>query len=135
MKKVIGRTSLKFKEFRTLLIEVESVLNARLLTYAQEDNGISYSLSPSQLMYGRRITTMPNYNHFAVLSTYASLMKKRKHHYRLLENFTKWWRREYLTGSRETHSRHRRKASKDEAVVGDVVILKKMTLRSESFGS
>jgi len=46
-----------------------------------------YSLSPSQLMYGIRITTMPNDNHFDVLSTYASLTKKRKHHYRLLENF------------------------------------------------
>jgi len=88
----------------TLLIEVESVLNARPLTYVQEDDGVSYSSSPSQLMHGRRITTMPNDTHFDVLSTYASSTKKRKHHYRLLENFTKQWRREYLTGLRETHS-------------------------------
>jgi len=72
---------------------------------------------------------MPNDNHFDVLSNYASLMKKRKHHYRLRENFTKQWRREYLTGLRETHSRHRREASKDVAVVGDIVILKDDTTK------
>jgi len=72
---------------------------------------------------------MPNDTHFDVLSTYASSTKKRKHHYRLLENFTKQWRREYLTGLRETHSRHRREASKDEAIVGDVVILKDDTTK------
>ena len=88
--------------------------------------------TPSQLMYGRRITTMPNDNHFDVLSNYASLTKKRKHHYRLRENFTKQWRREYSTGLRETHSRHRREASKDEAVVGDIVILKDDTTNKAS---
>jgi len=54
-----------------------------------------------------------------------------------------WWRREntttdclrtlpnseYLTGLRETHSWHRREASKDEAIVGDVVILKDDTTK------
>ena len=129
LRKAIGCANLNFEELRTLLIEVEAILNTRPLKYVQEDDEVSYSLSPSQLLYGRRITTMPNDNHFDVISTYASLTKKRKHHYRLLENFTKQWRREYLTGLRETHSRHQKGAKRDTAVVGDVVILKDDTTK------
>jgi len=47
LRKTIGRTSLNFEELRTQLIKVEAILNARPLTYVQEEDGVSYSLSPS----------------------------------------------------------------------------------------
>ena len=46
LRKVIGRAYLNFEELRTLLVEVEALLNARPLTYVQEDDdGVSYTLS------------------------------------------------------------------------------------------
>jgi len=47
--------SLKFDKLRTLLVEVEALLNARPLTYVHGDeHRVSYTLAPSHLMYGIR---------------------------------------------------------------------------------
>ena len=54
LKKVVGRTTLTFEDLGTLLIEIESVINSRPLTYAYDDQGgISYALTPAHLIYGR----------------------------------------------------------------------------------
>jgi len=126
LRKVIGRTNLSFEELRTLLVEVEGIINARPLTYVQnDDDGTSYTLSPSHMMYGRRITSSPNPSHFEILSTYQMLTKRRKHHLRLLDNFTRVWRHEYLISLRETHALLKNSGQKSSTVaVGDVVILK-----------
>ena len=50
----IGSVNLSFEELRTLLVKVDSVINARPLTYMQDDSkGVNYALTPSHLMYGR----------------------------------------------------------------------------------
>lgn len=130
LRKAIGRANLSFEELRTILVEVEGIINARPLTHVENDeDGITYTLSPSHLMYGRRITSLPNPSHFDILSTYQTLTKRRKHHVRLLENFTRVWRHEYLTSLRETHA-HQKGALNSRAVtVGEVVILKDDTTK------
>ena len=48
LKKTIGRSLLTFEELRTLLIEIEAILNNRPLTYVYDDeNGVSYTLTPA----------------------------------------------------------------------------------------
>ena len=121
LRKVIGRAHLNFEELRTLLVEVEALLNARSLTYVQEDDdGVSYTLSPSHLMYGRRVTSMPNDNHFDIVSTYQGLIKRRRNHVRMLEHFTHQWRQDYLTNLREAHSLKRRDEKRSVISVGDI---------------
>ena len=101
LKKVIGRSSLNY-EMSTLLVEIEAVMNARPITYVYGDNeSISYPLTPSDLIYGRRITFSPNSQHYEIMSTYSSLTKRLKHHRFLLGQFTRRWRNEYLTSLRE----------------------------------
>lgn len=48
LRKTMGRTILTFEEMNTVLIEVESVVNAQPPTYIEDDqDGLSYTLNPS----------------------------------------------------------------------------------------
>ena len=71
LKKIfIGRTTLTFDELRTILVEIEGVINARLITYLYDDeDSISYPLTLSDLIYGRRSTSTPNVSHQEIIST------------------------------------------------------------------
>jgi hypothetical protein len=90
VKKVVGRAVLTFEELRTLLVEVEAVVNSRPLTYVYDDvDGVSYSLSPAHLMYGRRITACHNTENWEVISTHKSLTKRARHHRQILQQFTR----------------------------------------------
>ena len=124
LKKTIGCTSLNHDELNTLLIEVESIVNSRPLTYVSEDSeGISYTLTPSHLIYGRKVANVPNIGHYEVISTNESLPRRAKHHRILLSNFTKQWRRQYLLSLREVHSRSCNTCSERSVNIGDVVVL------------
>ena len=87
LRKTMGKTILAFEEMNTVLIEVESVLNARPLTYVEDDqDGVSYMLS--HLLHGRQIICLPNSGHFEIVSTHSALTKKYKHQRKLLSQFT-----------------------------------------------
>jgi hypothetical protein len=125
IKRVIGRASLSFEEMRTVLTEVEAIINARPLTYLYDDEeSISYPLSPSHLINGHRITTTPNSEHFDVVSTYKTLTRRARHQKNILQMFTNQWRKEYLTGLREQHRIKAKKQGGPSISVGDVVIVK-----------
>ena len=58
LKKTMGRYFLSSEEIRTMLNEIESTLNNRSITYVYDgDEGVSFPLTPSCLIYGRRIAT------------------------------------------------------------------------------
>ena len=80
LRRVIGRTNLTYDELHTIVVEIEGLINARPLTYVYDNlEWISYPLTPSHLVYGRRITTMPNGENFEIQSIYQSLTRKAKH--------------------------------------------------------
>jgi len=95
----------EFDQLNTILVEVEAIINSRPLTYMYDDvEGVSYCISPSHLLYGRRIVSLPNSEVFEVTSTYDSLVKKSKQQRHTLNQFLLLWRRMYLTNLREHHS-------------------------------
>lgn len=105
LKRVVGRSTLSRDELNILLVEIEAVINARPLTYVYDDEESNYEpLTPSHLIYGRRITTSPNSSHHEVVSTNRSLTRRARHHKLLLEQFIKQWRTEYPTSLREQTS-------------------------------
>ena len=59
LRKVLGNARLTFDELLTTLVEVEGTLNSRPLTYAYDEVG-SEPLTPSHLMVGSRLMSMPN---------------------------------------------------------------------------
>ena len=78
-------------------------------------------MSPSHLVYGRRIVNSPNGQYFEVISTNKSLTRKLRHHRRLLENYARQWRTEYLQSLRENS--HASVNQQAEIAVGDIVIV------------
>lgn len=125
LKKVLGRSTLNFEELRTVLVEIESVINTRPITYMYDDaDSISYPLTPSDLIYGRRISSTPNSSHYEIISTYRSLTRRVRHHKSLLQQSTKRWRREYLTSLREQSSVGNKGDGAREISIGDIVLLK-----------
>ena len=124
LKKVIGLASLKLDELQTLLVEVECIINSRPITYVYDDtDGITYPLTPSHFLYGRTVTLQPNDKHFEIISTNQSLTKRAMYHRKLLDNFTKRWRNEYLLDLREVTTNKVNKGQ-PHISVGDIVILK-----------
>jgi hypothetical protein len=97
LKKALGRSSMDFESLRTLLVEIETTINNRPLTYVYDDvESISYPLTPSQLVYGRQLSLTPSDRQFNIISTNRSLTKRAKNQSRLLDTLTNRWRTEYL---------------------------------------
>lgn len=125
LRKTIGCTNLLFKELRTLLVEVEAVINSRPLTYVQEEKrGVNYVLTPSHLMYGRNIVNLPNSCKFEIESTYQTLTKRLKAHRHLLNQLLTIWRKDYLMNLGESHAVRQKQMKGPLIAVGDVVVLK-----------
>ncbi|XP_028400806.1 uncharacterized protein LOC114523939 [Dendronephthya gigantea] len=124
LKKVIGSSKLTYDELYTILTEVETIVNDRPITYIYDDEeSISYALSPSQLIYGRRLASTPNSAHFESVSTCKSLTRRAKHHRRILEQFISRWRREYLLSLRENSQNLANSRNIAKIEVGDVVVM------------
>ena len=126
IRKMVGRSTLNFEELRTLLIEVEATLNNRPLAYLYDDeNGVSYPLTPASLIYGRRISQTVNETHMDVVSTNRTLTRRAKHHFKLLDQFIRQWSKEYLLSLRE---KSRAKSCSHNSLVtfsvGDMVLIR-----------
>ena len=59
IKKTLGRSLVTFEELQTLLVEIEARLNCRPLTYSSGDINDSVPLTPSHLIFGRRLDHLP----------------------------------------------------------------------------
>ena len=125
LKKAIGLASLSFGELHTLLVEIEATLNNRPLTFVYDDEqSISHALTPSHLIYGRQISSVPNDKHYDIVSTNQLLTKRAKYHQRVLNQFIKQWRTEYLLSLRESSKSNLKDSDNGPIAVGDMVILR-----------
>ena len=59
LKKVVGNATLTMDELSTLIVEVETVLNPRPLTYIAAEE-IEELLTPAYLLTGRRLIGLPD---------------------------------------------------------------------------
>ena len=90
LRKAIGRATLQFDELNTLLIEVESTVNCRPLTFVYDDTeGVSYPLTPSHLINGCHLTSSPSSSHFEIISTNKSLTRRAKNQRHIFEALEK----------------------------------------------
>ena len=125
LKKVLGRASVNLVMLQTLVVEIEAILNDRPLTYVSSDVNDQQPLTPSHLLYGRRITALPNESldedelidpNF---NENVEIQRNAKRLVLLLQHFEQRWRQEYLTSLREFHKNTG--TERETIKVGDVV--------------
>ena len=128
LKKMIGRARLTYEELNTVVIEVEAVINSRPLSYVTCDD-FEQPLTPAHLLTGAVfIQSLPDTVRYQDAEddfevTPDQLTKKLKYLNRIIDNFWKRWRTEYLSEVRDSH-RYGAKTSDVVSVnVGDVVLV------------
>ncbi|XP_068670957.1 uncharacterized protein [Montipora foliosa] len=126
LKKCLRNARLNYDELSTTLVEVEAVLNSRPLTYVYDE--FEEPLTPSHLVIGRRILSMPPKNYsIDVPHTQQALSRRAKFLQSILDHFWNRWRAEYLTQLREQHRCSKRVSSLRKVQVGDVVCIHEKT--------
>ena len=128
LKKMVGRAKLSHDELVTAVIEVEAVINSRPLTYMSSGD-LEQPLTPAHLICGRRLLSLPDAIYLQDVEeddfdvTSKHLTKRFVYLNRVLGDFWKRWRMEYLLELRDSH-RHTGKTSNATPVgVGDVVLV------------
>lgn len=98
LRKILGKTSLSTSELETVLVEIESVVNSRPITFVYNDPNEPSPISPSHFLVGERLTSAPpcKLNFDPSCNSRKLFVKKYNYREKLLEHFWKRWRKEYL---------------------------------------
>ena len=97
LQKMLGRAFVTLSILQTLTVDIKAVLNNRPLTYVSSDSNDLEPLTPSHLLYGRRITTLPHtiMDNEVDDPTYGApiVIEMAKRQSQMLHHFQKRWRR------------------------------------------
>ena len=124
LKKVLGRALVNEDTLKTVIREIELVINDRPLTHVSSDIRDPEPLTPSHLLCGRRLAvTLDESNagedRAAVNINAGEANRSFARKMTILDHFKQRWMSEYLTGLREFHRAHGR--NNQTVNVGDVV--------------
>jgi len=109
LKRVLGRTHATFESLRTLVIEVEAILNNCPLTYNTPEVDDPCPVTPAHLLYGRPIITLPHCDvqpdeiNDPNYGDDNELRRRARAQAAVLQHFWSRWSKEYLTALREYH--------------------------------
>jgi len=124
LRKVLGRAQVDEEELQTILVEIETTLNSRLII--QDDNE---TLTPAHFLTGEKLTTIP---HGPEPVKTENLTRSFRQHQRLTEAIWRRWQREYLLQLRTYHEVRRPAQQEPKFKVGDIVLLQeKRTLKQK----
>ena len=103
MKKSLGNAKLTYEELETVLVEIESVINSRPLTYLYEDEA-EEALTPAHLVIGRRLVSpVPIVERSEVEQSHELITGRYRYLQRIIEHYWKRFSKEYLL---ELHQHH-----------------------------
>ena len=109
LRKILGTNCVNLEILQTVISEIEAILNDRPLTYVSSESCDPEPLTPSHLLYGRRITRLPypsditeNIDKLTV-PTSTTFIRQADIKHELIRQFQIRWKNEYLTALREFH--------------------------------
>ena len=130
IRKTLGRSMITYERMRTLVKEVQSVMNNRPLTYVSGNLDDTQPLTPSMLLYGHDTHSLPQHTVDSdpdFQSDHSSLSRAEARRVKLYNHFVTRFRDEYLSSLRERHGyqalARKHSSSEDLIRVGDVVII------------
>ena len=134
LRKVLHNKRTTLDELQTLLVEIETKVNNRPLTYVNEDVNEPEALTPSHLLTGDRIRPVPaapfndleadpDFQHSPGTPTVDTLNNSFKRHAKLLMHWNKIWREDYLTSLREYYYGADKPTTSNPLKPGDVVLV------------
>ena len=120
---------MSYDEMVTAVTEAEAILNSRPLTYVSSED-IEEPLTPSHLLTGRRILSLPDYQEnpedveFEVSLTTDDVNKRVRYLNVTLEHFWRRWQSEYLAELRSAH-KSIKKSEGNSCIItpGDIVLV------------
>ena len=124
LKKILKSAKLTYEELLTVVVEIECVLNSRPLTYVSSEDRVE-SLTPSHLLTGRRLLSIPNESILAEekSSDVEILTRRQRYVTSLLSHFWNRWKQEYVVELREHHRALEKGAASNSPSIqtGDIV--------------
>ena len=125
VRRVIGRATLDFQEFLTLIYEINAVLNSRPISYVYDSTGEEEPITPSRLWCGKNITLMPPLHDVRINRRDPEICKKRlKYLDKVLTHFWNRFTTQYLTNLSERHLSRNLPRDGRQPKVGEVVLIK-----------
>ena len=123
LKKILGKSCVSKTELATMVIETESAINNRPLTFTSSEFNDRKVLTPSDLIYGHRLDAIPQTisleNSNSV--TQEELFKKQTTYEGVFQDLWQRWKKEYLFSLRERKRPQGSSISKIQ--VGDIVLI------------
>lgn len=116
LRKILGKASLSYESLNTILCDAEAIFNPRPLTYISEDLKDLRPLSPSIFLQESWEYGVPDCN----MLYRVKLENKFKHRQKILEDFWKRFRTEYLS---QLSLKNRKKKETRKIKIGDVVLI------------
>jgi hypothetical protein len=128
LRKIIGKALLSYEEMSTLLVEVETVLNLRPLTYVYNEKDEPCPLTPMHFLnFGKEISYPINFADIIDdASKRSSALRRKKFQTLLLKQLWSKWKSHYLLDLKTAHSL-KNPSSQAPLKVGDVVLIEEDT--------
>ena len=115
---ILGTARLTYRQLSIILTECEAIVNNRPLCNVSDDLQDMTPITPAELIIGRRMEQLPDYNPRREHSDFQHLWKQRS---RCLNRFWKRWTNDYLL---QQNVRKKWQEPSDEDLLNRVIILK-----------
>lgn len=120
--KILQTSSLVYEEFQTVIIQIEAVLNSRPLGPLSTDPNDPRALTPSHLLIGRPLTSVPDPN---LLEIKENQLSRFQYIQSMVQRFWYRWQRDYLN---QLQVRSKWKTEQRSVEPGMLVIIKDLKL-------
>ena len=132
LRKTLHKSRINADELRTVITEIESRVNNRPLTYIDSSNVTIEPITPSHLLYGYRLETIPQVNledqvedpDVETSSTRKDLIKSYNNMKKRLDAWDRHWCNDYLLSLRERSYGGSPAVNYQPVKIGDVVLLR-----------